>query len=182
MPRVLPDSSVPGGSPTVRAANERRCSGRRRASASIRKNASSATACALAPGTFRTAMPRAAAASRSTLSRPAPNWTIAFRFCAAAITDAVIRPTEGTRATTSATCSSRERTPSTTTRRSPLPFEALGQQGAAAREAQRAVEDGTPRRGQGPYFFSGRMALKVAVSYESRSFITSVKGSIRIAS
>jgi hypothetical protein len=58
---------------------EASAAGRRRASASICAMASSATLMLLAPGAFITTMPRALAASTSTLSTPVPARAIARR-------------------------------------------------------------------------------------------------------
>ena len=169
MPSVLPASSVPGGSPTSRAARVRAWTGRRRASPSIRNAASSATDCALAPGTLRTAMPRASAAARSTPSRPAPNCTIALRRGAAAITAASMRAMDGMSAATSATCCSSGRAGSTSRMRSGVPPAApagargcaeswpsrrgrrsRGGSGADLLERQVGGEGGASRRSRGP--------------------------------
>ena len=84
MPSVLPRSSVPCSDffshlpPRVVTSARTMC----RARASIKANVCSATATALAPGVFITAIPSRVAASRSMLSTPTPARPMTFSFCA----------------------------------------------------------------------------------------------------
>ena len=107
---------------------------------------------------------------------------MAFRCGAAAITEASIRATEGTIATASPTCSSSGRSRIDDLQLEAAALEALAEEDAALREVEGGEEDDAAVAGQAPIFFSGSTAVKVAVSYASRSFMTSAKGSMRIAS
>ena len=91
MPSVLPRSSTPANFffSHLRAFIAASAAGRWRASASICAIASSATLMLLAPGAFITMMPRALAASRSTLSTPVPARAMTRSDGAAAITSRV---------------------------------------------------------------------------------------------
>ena len=119
MPRVLPASSLPGGSPTTPAANDRRAGAPAR-QREHQEEGELGHGLSVPPGTLRTAMPRAAAASRSSC-RAGPNCTIAFRGFAAAITGAVMRATEGTRGDDVRDLAFEGPLASTRTSRSPLP-------------------------------------------------------------
>ena len=98
MPSVLPRSSVPCSDffSHLPACVVESARGRCRASASISASVCSATAMALPPGVFITAMPRLVAASRSMLSTPTPARPITRSFGALSIMAASTNTAERT--------------------------------------------------------------------------------------
>ncbi len=111
MPSVLPRSSPPANFffSHLCAFIAASAAGRWRASASSWPIASSATLMLLAPGAFMTMMPRALAASRSTLSTPVPARAITRSLGAAAMTSRVtlvaLRTTSASASATAASSS-----------------------------------------------------------------------------